>query len=347
MSGQFSASPSLDDLPERISTTPTPDTRSARPPADWLGISDTGTDRAALEATPSAPASRRWGDKLGLQVGILLHLACIAFVGTVIIALYFGIAFSLLGHPTEKIIVNSGARDRQMTPVGAEPEMLQSAPTVSVVPSRSAPAPSAGEAPPSAAPVAPFRADRPAAVTTARETTPATTALAASEPGSTELPAMGTQPGQRLGPTAIAETPGTPPEPFRELSTGQNGQYSRLKPAGNASAEIVHGTVTNAVDAMTWVVGDQAVNLWGIRPGPSNLSSSLIGFVDQVRAKGAVECRRQTHSNRYRCLMATGEDVAEAALLAGVGRAADGATVAYRTAEAQAHQKSRGLWARP
>jgi hypothetical protein len=26
---------------------------------------------------------------------------------------------------------------------------------------------------------------------------------------------------------------------------------------------------------------------------------------------------------------------------------ADGATVAYRTAEAEAHQKGRGLWARP
>jgi hypothetical protein len=98
---------------------------------------------------------------------------------------------------------------------------------------------------------------------------------------------------------------------------------------------------------MTWLVGDQTVNLWGIRPGPSNLSSSLIGFVDQVRAKGAVECRRQPHSSRYRCLMATGEDVGEAALLAGFGRAAAGSSVAYRTAEAQAHQKSRGLWAKP
>ena len=346
MSGQFSARLSLDDLPERISATPTPDTRSARPPADWLGISDTGTDRAALEATPSAPASRRWGDKLGLQVGILLHLTCIAFVGTVIIVVFFGIAFSLLGHPTEEIIVNSSARGRQMAPVGAELEIL-SAPTLSAVLARSAPVPQAGEAPSSAAPVAPFRAVLPAAVATAAETAPATNTLAASEPGSTQLSTTGTQPGQRSGSTAIAETPGMPPEPFREPITGQSSKYSRLKQAGYASVEIVHGIVTDAVDAATWVVGDQIVNLWGIRPGPSNLSSSLIGFVDQVRAKGAVECRRQTHSKRYRCLMATNEDVAEAALLAGVGRAADGATVAYRTAEAQAHQKSRGLWARP
>jgi len=39
--------------------------------------------------------------------------------------------------------------------------------------------------------------------------------------------------------------------------------------------------------------------------------------------------------------------VAEEALLAGFGRAADGSSVAYRTAEEQAHQKSRGLWAKP
>ena len=85
MSGQFSASPSFDELPERISTTPAPATRSARPPAASLGISDTGTDRAALEAAPPTPASRRRRAELGRQVGILLHLACIAFVGTAII----------------------------------------------------------------------------------------------------------------------------------------------------------------------------------------------------------------------------------------------------------------------
>ena len=172
-------------------------------------------------------------------------------------------------------------------------------------------------------------------------------AVAAVEPDSTQLPAIGTQPDQRLPPNAIAETPGVPTQPFLAPITGPSGEHSGLKQSGNASAEIVRGMVTDTVDAMTWVVGDQTVNLWGIRPGPSNPFPSLIGFVEQVRAKGAVECRRQTHSNRYRCLMATGEDVAEAALLAGVGRAADGATVAYRTAEAQAHQKNKGMWTRP
>ena len=295
MAGQFSSSLSLDELPEHVSETPTADPRTARPPADRLSISDTRTGKPALEAKPWAPFLRRWSE-LRPQVGILLHLACNAFVGAMIIVIFFGVAFSMLGEPPSK-----------------------------------------------AAPAAPPRADPPAVAATAPKTPPAMTAIAAPSPQPTELPAIGTQSGQRSDTAAIAETAGATPE----LSTGQNSQYSAIKQSENASAEIVHGPVTNAVDAMTWLVGDQTVNLWGIRPGPANLSSSLIGFVDQVRAKGAVECRRQPHSSRYRCLMATGEDVGEAALLAGFGRAADGSSVAYRTAEAQAHQKSRGLWAKP
>jgi hypothetical protein len=347
MSGQFSASLSFDELPERISTTLTPAPRSARPLADSLGISDTGTDRAALEAAPPAPASRRRGAELARQVGILLHLACIAFVGTAIIVVFFGIAFSLLRHPTGEGIANSGARDRHMAPVGAKSETPLSAPTLSVVPSRSAPVPPTGEAPSSAAPVAPFRADLPTSAATAPGTTPAMAGLAASEPGLTQLSTMGAQPGQRLSSNAVAETPGVPPQAFPEPIAGPSGEHSGVKRPGNASTEIVRGMVAEPLDAATWVVDNQIVNLWGIRPGSPSLFPSLIGFVEQVRAKGAVECRKQTHSTRYRCLMATGEDLAEAALLAGVGRAADGATVAYRTAEAQAHQRGRGLWARP
>jgi hypothetical protein len=342
MSGQFSASLSFDELPERISTTPAPATRSARPPAASLGISDTGTDRAALEAAPPTPASRRRRAELGRQVGILLHLACIAFVGTAIIVAFFGIAFFLLRHPIGEGIANSGARDRHMAPVEAK-----LAPTLSAAPSRSAPMPPAGEATSSAVPVAPLRANPPASAATVPGTTPAMTGLAASEPGLTQLSTMGTQPDQRLRRNEIAETPGVPPQPSLEPITGQTGEHSALKRPGNASTEIVRGMVSEPHDAMTWVVDNQIVSLWGIRPGSPNLVPSLIGFAELVRAKGAVECRRQTHSSRYRCLMATGEDLAEAALLAGVGRAAEGATVAYRTAETQAHQRGRGLWARP
>jgi hypothetical protein len=311
MSGQFSASFSFDELPEQISTTPT-------------------------------PAPRRWGGELGRQVEIFLHLACIAFVGAAIIVVFFGIAFSLLRHPTGENIANSGARDRHMAPVGAKSETPLSAPALSAVPSRSAPALPAGAAPVSAASVAPLRADLPASAATAPGTTPALNGLAVSEPGLTQLSTMGTQSDQRLGLNAVAETPGV-----LEPIAGQTGEHSGLKRPVNAAAEIVHGVVADAIDAMTWVVDNQIVNLWGIRPGTPSLLPSLIGFAEQVRAKGAVECRRQTHSNRYRCLMATGEDIAEAALLAGIGRVADGVTGAYRTAEAQAHQKSRGLWAKP
>jgi hypothetical protein len=342
MSGQFSASLSFDKLPERISASPTLAPRSARPPVDSLGISDTGTDGRALEAVP-APVSRRRDDGLGPQVGILLHLACIAVVGTAIVVAFFGIAFSGLGHSTEGLTVNSGARDLEMPLAGAELEKLQSARTLSAVAPRSAPAPLADEAPSSAAAVAPSRDGLPAAAT-APGTAPVMAAVAAVEPDSTQLPTIGTQPDQRLPPNPIAETTVVSSQ---QQITGPSGEHSGLKQSGNATPEIVRGMVTDTVDAMTWVVGDQTVNLWGIRPGPPNLRPSLIGFVEQVRAKGAVECRRQTHSNRYRCLMATGEDVAEAALLAGVGRAADGATVAYRIAEAQAHQKNTGMWARP
>jgi hypothetical protein len=343
MSGQFSASLSFDDLPERISATPTAAPRGARPPADSLGISDAGTDRPRLEAAPLARAPRRWGGKLGLQVGILVHLVCVAFVGAATIVVFFGMAFSLLGDPAKETVVASGARDRQMAPIGAEPDIPQSAPTFAAGPSRSAPVTLADEPPSSAASVAPFPGDLPTAVATAPMATPAMTALAAPVAGSIQIPTSGTQPSQGLGSIEITETLGMHPE----VNTGQNDKSSLLKPAANASTEIVRGMVTKAVDAMTWVVGDQIVNLWGIRPGPSNPSSSLIEFAGQVRAKGAVECRRQTHSNRYRCLMATGEDVGETALFAGLGRAADGATVAYRSAEAQAHQKSKGLWTKP
>src|SRR5215831_555622 len=182
MSGQFSASLSFDELPERISTTPSPVPRSVRPPADSLGISDTGTDRAALEAPPPEPTSRPWGE-LGRQVAILLHLACIALVGTAIIVVFFGIAFSLLRHPTGEGIANSGARDRPMTSVGAKPEMPLSAPTLSAVPSRSAPVATAGNATASAAPATPSRAGLPAsgATATAPGATSAVTKPAASE----------------------------------------------------------------------------------------------------------------------------------------------------------------------
>jgi endonuclease YncB( thermonuclease family) len=51
-------------------------------------------------------------------------------------------------------------------------------------------------------------------------------------------------------------------------------------------------------------------------------------------------------TGRYQCFTATGEDIAEAALLAGVARVRDPATAAYRNAEAQARRKGKGQWER-
>ena len=104
--------------------------------------------------------------------------------------------------------------------------------------------------------------------------------------------------------------------------------------------------VTEAPDAVTWVVDDQVVHLWGIRPGSRNSQPLLNSFVDWVRATGPVKCHRQAHSTRYQCFTATREDIAKAALLAGVGQASDGATLAYRDAEAQAQRQGKGIWAK-
>ena len=101
MSGQFSSSLSLDELPEHVSKTPTADPRTAHPPAERLGTSDTGTGRPALDAKLWAPFLRRWSE-LRPQVGILPHLACNAFVGAMIIVIFFGVAFSMLGEPPSK-----------------------------------------------------------------------------------------------------------------------------------------------------------------------------------------------------------------------------------------------------
>ena len=108
--------------------------------------------------------------------------------------------------------------------------MPLSAPTLSVVPSRSAPIPPAGEASASAAPVAPFRADLPALAATAPGTTPAMTGLAASEPGLTQLSTNGTQPDQRLPPNAIAETP-VPPRAAPRADHGAKRRTFRAQTA--------------------------------------------------------------------------------------------------------------------
>ncbi|HEV2100526.1 MAG TPA: hypothetical protein VGR45_16605 [Stellaceae bacterium] len=141
---------------------------------------------------------------------------------------------------------------------------------------------------------------------------------------------------------AVATSAG-PTEP-RDLQIHQN---PGPRPIENASADIVSGPVTAARDAMTWVVGGQILHLWGIRPDLRPQSAALAGFAAKVSTEGPIICRRQAHSTRYRCLTATRDDIAEMALLSGIGRVAAGATIAYRDAEAQAREKGSGLRLRP
>jgi endonuclease YncB( thermonuclease family) len=140
---------------------------------------------------------------------------------------------------------------------------------------------------------------------------------------------------------AIAPAFFSGPEPSREEARQNPAPKGPL----NASAAVVTGAVSEVRDAMTWVVGGQTVRLWGIRPAPRVPLPDLAVTVGQVSAGGPIDCRRQAYSTRYRCVTAEGKDVAELALLSGIARAAAGAAIAYRDAEAQARQAGKGLWA--
>ena len=178
-----------------------------------------------------------------------------------------------------------------------------------------------------AAPVAPHQED-------------AAPILAASEtPPSAGLADDASKSAKTISPPSAEPSAPAPAEP----PVAKHSEPNRF---ARATSETVSGVVIEVPDAMTWVVVDRAVQLWGVRPGPPSLAPLLLRFVDGVRAKGPVACHKHAHSSRYQCLTATGDDIAEAAILVGLGRAANRATHAYRNAEAQARQKGRGLWAK-
>jgi hypothetical protein len=181
---------------------------------------------------------------------------------------------------------------------------------------------------------APARTKAPAEVATSLDKIMAMTGPT-TQPGAIE-----TQPGPTAQPGAATQAPGVSAEPGGDPIEERGDKRTEPKRFAMASAEIVSGTVTQVSDAMTWVVGDKTVHLWGIRPGAHNLHRSLEKVADWVRAKGPVECRRQAHSSRYRCSTSAGDDVAEAVLLAGVARTANRALLAYRNAATQAHRNT-------
>ena len=134
---------------------------------------------------------------------------------------------------------------------------------------------------------------------------------------------------QLAKPLVLTAALAPPPEP-RRFDVDQN---LAANPPENASAEVVSGPVTEIRDAMTWVIGGRIVHLWGIRSTSRTPTPSLVRFADRMKAENPISCHRQPHSTRYRCFTASREDIAEMALLSGVGQPASGAPVAYRAAE--------------
>jgi endonuclease YncB( thermonuclease family) len=103
--------------------------------------------------------------------------------------------------------------------------------------------------------------------------------------------------------------------------------------------------VVSAVpDAATLIIENQRIALAGIDPGPPDV---LAGFEGWVRSRGAVNCEPQPPGTKYRCFTKEGVDVAEAGILNGAGRVAEGATSTYRDRENDAREAKRGLWAKP
>ena len=153
--------------------------------------------------------------------------------------------------------------------------------------------------------------------------------------GMVTMPAMLSDVSQPAPSVASAEPPGGPAT-VADASAGAS-------PESTPSSAVIRGLVTDAPNAATWILADQTVRLWGIKPQPSN---SVAPLVNWVRAKGSIECVARAKTGRYQCFTATGEDIAEAALLAGAARAGDRAPAAYRNAEAQARRQEKGLWGR-
>jgi hypothetical protein len=249
------------------------------------------------------------------RVGIHLYLLSVALVAATIIGILLGMGSYLLVHPATEMDA-----DYANEVTGTQHPV---------------PGSSVGEAPPSTTDAAPPHDEVPTPPATASEATvPAPkVAIMPVLPGATESDlSQSAQPAGTAKPLdhpVAEEVPSTAP-----------AQTTLSEPIPSA---VIRGIVTDAPNAATWVLADQTIRLWGIKPQSSN---SLASLVNWVRAKGAIECAPRGKTDRYQCFTATGEDIAEAALLAGLARASNRAPAAYRNAEAQARRKAKGLWGR-
>jgi endonuclease YncB( thermonuclease family) len=280
----------------------------------------------ALVAMPSRPV-----EPAGLRIGTVFYLLSVGLIAAATLGASLGIGFYLLVHPPQEAAAEP-ARSSE-----AEPVQEFTSPTSEA----SAPIPSAALSA-AALPVRP--AFSPGLESLSSEAGPEP-AQPKGGGGQDRLSSL--QEADHL--TVRDNAPDTNSSPLEGEARDQNRDASPHgradEPAGEPShpTEVVNGIVTGVRDVATWVVGGRTIRLSGISPGPPKLLPSLVNW---VRAKGLVECLPQAGSLSYRCFTATGEDIAEAALLAGIGRAGDGATAAYEGAQSSARRMGKGLWAR-
>ena len=307
-----------------------------------------------------APPLRRiqW---LAPRVGTLFFLVAVSLVGIATLGAFLGIGFYLLLNPA----IESEAASDQSHGVGPSDDKFAA---VAALPDPAAPLPAAT----GAAAALEARAAEKTAADSQSEPAPSAgePASIASNASADELPASAAKSEEAIRPSrqdeavpvggtgehslltsrqeavhdfsADANTtpikggaPNEAPAMSPERLAGQSRQPTK-------QTTVIRGIVTEVPNVGTWVVQGRAVRLLGIEPGPPKLLTALVKW---VRAKGPVECLSQAHTLLYRCFTATGEDIAEAALLAGIGRTGPHATAAYGSAEGRARRMGKGLWA--
>ena len=287
--------------------------------ADPAKTPDAGGDRSRPDPAPTQgqlpalprspiPTARPWA-------GIHLYLLSVALVAAAIIGLLLGMGSYLLVHPATEM----GA-DYADEETGTQ---------------HPAPGSSVGEAPPSTTDPAPPHDEVPALLPTASE---------AMVPGP-EVAIMPVLPGATESDLRQSAQPAGTTEPLDHPAAGEEPSTAPAQPTSSEPipSAVIRGIVADAPNAASWVLANRTIRLWGIEPQSSNSVASLVNW---VRAKGPIECVPRARTDRYQCFTATGEDIAEAALLAGAARAGLRVPAAYRNAEAQARRKAKGLWGR-
>ena len=273
-----------------------------------------GPSRAS-GAMPPCPA-----EPAGLRIGTVLYLVSVGLIAVATLGASLGLGFYLLVHPPEEAAAEpartSGGSDGSLSAVAidspAADAELSARDKIAAV-----------SQPETVSPTTEASAPIPSAPREGQGEDDTLSSLREAGHPAVQDMALDTHP-----PLVEGERPDQERQQIGELSN---------------PPEVVKGLVTDVRDAATWVVDGRTVRLFGIDPGPPKLLASLVNW---VRAKGAVECLPQEPTQLYRCFTATGEDIAEAALLAGMGRAGEGATAAYQSAESNARRMGKGLWAR-